>query len=73
MVERVATIAGINRKITPQLLRQTAAVELARNDKSVNQMLTLLGMANDARNRETVRMYIAMAEDLGMVTEEGIV
>lgn len=71
MVERVAKHAGIKRRITPQLLRQTAAVELARNGKSVNEMLALLGMANDARNRETVRVYISMAEDLGMITEDG--
>lgn len=70
MVERVAKHAGITRRITPQLLRQTAAVELARLGKGVNQMLALLGLANDARNRETMRMYIAMAEDLGMVVNE---
>lgn len=70
MVERVAKHAGIKRRITPQLLRQTAAVEIARHGKGVNSMLALLGMANDARNRETVRMYIAMAETIGMITEE---
>lgn len=70
MVERVAKIAGIRRRITPQLLRQTAAVEMARQGHSVNQMLALLGFANDARNRETVRMFIDMAEELGMFTEE---
>lgn len=70
MVERVAEHAGITRRITPQLLRQTAAVEIARTGKSVNEMLALLGLANDARNRETVRMYIAMAEEPGMLVEE---
>lgn len=70
MVERVASNAGIRRKITPQLLRQTAAVETARTGKSVNQMLALLGMANDARNRETVRMFIQMAETIGMIATE---
>lgn len=69
MVERVAEHAGIERRITPQLLRQTAAVEIARTGKSVNEMLALLGLANDARNRETVRMYIAMAEERGMIVE----
>lgn len=71
MVERVAANAGISRRITPQLLRQTAAVEMARAGRSVNQMLALLGMANDARNRETVRMFISMAEELGMIDETG--
>lgn len=70
MVERVATNAGIARRITPQLLRQTAAVEMARTGKTVNQMLALLGLVNDARNRETVRMYIEMADELGMTTDE---
>ncbi len=70
MVERVAKHAGIKRRITPQLLRQTASVEFARHGKSVNQMLALLGMANDARNRETVRMYIAMAEEAGMIADD---
>lgn len=70
MLERVAKHAGITRRVTPQLLRQTAAVEMARTGKSVNEMLALLGLANDARNRETVRMYIAMAEELGMTTAE---
>lgn len=70
MVERIAKHAGITRRITPQLLRQTAAVEIARHGKGVNQMLALLGLANDARNRETIRMYIAMAEDLGMIADE---
>lgn len=70
MVERIAKHAGMKRRITPQLLRQTAAVEIARHGKSVNQMLALLGLANDARNRETVRMYIAMAEEIGMIVDE---
>lgn len=70
MVERVANHAGIARRITPQLLRQTAAVEMARSGRTVNQMLAILGLANDARNRETVRMYIAMAEEAGLKTEE---
>lgn len=69
MVERVAKAAGIKRRITPQLLRQTASVEIARTGKSVNQMLAFLGLANDARNRESVRMYIEMANELGMLTE----
>ena len=64
MVDRVAAAAGIGRKLTPQLLRQTAALDMARQGHTVNEMLALLGMANDARNRETVRMYIDAAEEL---------
>lgn len=70
MVERVTQHARIERRVTPQLLRQTAAVEMARTGKSVNEMLALLGLANDARNRETVRMYVAMAEERGMIVDE---
>lgn len=72
MLERVATRAGIKRRITPQLLRQTAAVEIARHGHSVNAMLAMLGLANDARNRETVRMFIAMAEELGMIQDDEV-
>ncbi len=70
MVDRVSKNAGIKRRVTPQLLRQTAAVEMARMGRTVNQMLHLLGMANDARNRETIRIYITMAEELGMIEPE---
>ena len=63
MVDRVAAAAGIRRKLTPQLLRQTAAMDMARQGHTVNEMLALLGMANDARNRETVRMYIDAAQE----------
>ena len=70
MVERVAANAGIQRRITPQLLRQTAAVEMARQDKTINELLHLLGLANDTRNRETVRMYMDMATERGMRSED---
>ena len=62
MVDRVATAAGLHRKITPQLLRHTAAVTMARKGFGVNELLAKLGLANDARNRETVRMYMAAAQ-----------
>lgn len=70
MVDRVAKAAGLTRKITPQLLRHTAAVLRARHGLSVNQMLAFLGLANDARNRETVRIYMDMAVELGMMPPE---
>lgn len=63
MVDRVAENAGIKRKITPQLLRHTAAVAMAHEDTEVNSLLHKLGLVNDARNRETIRLYIAAAED----------
>lgn len=70
MVDRVTASAGITRRVTPQLLRQTAAVALAQRGHSINELLTMLGLANDARNRETVRMYMDMAEELGMTTRD---
>lgn len=63
MVERVAERAGIERKVTPQILRHTAAVEMAAGGLSVNELLGQLGLANDARNRETVRLYLAAAAE----------
>ena len=65
MVDRVAAAAGIDRKITPQLLRHTAAVAMAARGYDINELLARLGLANDARNRETVRMYMAVAEERG--------
>lgn len=62
MVDRVAAAARINRKLTPQILRHTAAVGMAREGYSINEMLAKLGLANDARNRDTVRLYMAAAE-----------
>lgn len=63
MVDRVAALARIERKVTPQMLRHTAAVAMARIDNDVNSLLAQLGLANDARNRETVRLYIALSGD----------
>lgn len=70
MVDRVAAAASINRKLTPQLLRQTAAVEMARQGHSINELLAKLGLANDARNRDTVRLYMAAAEQIGEKSED---
>lgn len=70
MVDRVRTAAGITRKVTPQILRHTAAVNLAAQGHSVNHMLAVLGLANDARNRETIRIYMAAAHALGLIVDE---
>lgn len=63
MVDRVAAAARIKRKLTPQILRHTAAVSMAREGHSINELLAMLGLANDARNRDTVRLYMAAAEE----------
>lgn len=70
MVDRVSAAAGIKRKVTPQLLRHTAAVAIAATGLSVNQLLGQLGLANDARNRETVRLYQAAAGRFDEAKEE---
>ncbi|MBX6755156.1 MAG: tyrosine-type recombinase/integrase [Thermorudis peleae] len=61
IVERVAEAAGITKPVTPQVLRDTFAVEQARAGASEDELLALLGLADDARNRLSVRRYLALA------------
>jgi integrase/recombinase XerD len=61
MVERVRRAAGIEKEITPTTLRQTFAIEEARKGAKEDRLLALLGLADDPRNRATVRGYIAHA------------
>ena len=61
MVERVRRAAGIEKEVTPTTLRQTFAVDEARKGADEDQLLALLGLADDPRNRATVRGYIAQA------------
>lgn len=61
MVERVRRAAGIDKEVTPTTLRQTFAVDEARKGADENALLALLGLADDPRNRATVRGYIAQA------------
>ena len=60
MVDRVAARAGIRKKVTPQTLRDTFAVELAKDGASEEQLLTILGLADDARNRMSVQRYLKL-------------
>jgi integrase/recombinase XerD len=62
MVERVAKKAGITRQVTPQTLRHTFAVERARAGADESDLIQLLGLADDPRNRESVRRYLKLAE-----------
>lgn len=61
MTERVARAAGIDKKISPQHLRATYAVNQAREGADEEQLLALLGLADDPRNRMSVQRYIKLA------------
>jgi integrase/recombinase XerD len=61
LVERVAGAAGIAKTVSPQSLRDTFAVNQARNGMEEQELLELLGLANDARNRTSVQRYIKLA------------
>ncbi len=61
LVERVAREAEINKKVTPQSLRDTFAVEEARNGANSTDLLKILGLAPDPRNRMSVDRYIKLA------------
>jgi integrase/recombinase XerD len=61
LVERVAQAAGIQKPVTPQTLRHTFAVEQARRGATEDELLELLGLADDARNRMSVRRYLKLA------------
>ena len=62
MVERVRRAAGIGKEVTPQTLRNTYAVEKAKDGADEEQLLALLGLADDPRNRASVRRYVKLAE-----------
>jgi integrase/recombinase XerD len=60
MVERIARHAGIDKKVSPQSLRDTFAVELAKDGADEDQLLAVLGLADDSRNRMSVQRYIKL-------------
>lgn len=62
MVERVRRAAGITKDVTPNTLRHTFAVESARSGADTADLLQLLGLADDPRNRSSVGRYIRLAE-----------
>ena len=61
MVERVRRRAGIVKTVTPQTLRATFAIERARRGADTQQLLDLLGLVDDPRNRASVDRYIEAA------------
>lgn len=62
MVDRVRHAARIRKKVTPETLRHTYAVEKATEGADEEQLLALLGLADDPRNRASVRRYVKLAE-----------
>ena len=65
MVERVRKRAEINRPVTPRTLRDTFAVRRAVAGVGEADLLRELGLADDLRNRESVRRYLAFADAPG--------
>lgn len=61
LVERVALAAGLSRRISPQTLRDSFAVDQARQGASEQDLLGLLGLADDPRNRTSVQRYLKLA------------
>jgi integrase/recombinase XerD len=62
MVNRVRDAAGITKDVTPAILRHTFAVERAKDGATAEDLLALLGLADDPRNRASVNRYIKLAE-----------
>jgi integrase/recombinase XerD len=62
MVDRVREAAGISKAVTPQTLRHSFAVERALAGATEDDLLAVLGLAYDPRNRASVRRYLKLAE-----------
>lgn len=62
MVERVRRAAGIDKDVTPNVLRHTFAVDQALAGADQKHLLALLGLADDPRNRASVNRYLRLAE-----------
>src|SRR5205823_3025221 len=61
MVDRIAEEAGISKRVTPQSLRDTFAVDQAKAGADEKKLLAILGLAPDSRNRKSVQRYIKLA------------
>lgn len=61
MVERVALAANLGHHVKPRQLRDTFAIERARRGADETQLLALLGLADDPRNRTSVARYLKLA------------
>jgi integrase/recombinase XerD len=58
----VREAAGLQKEVTPQTLRHTFAVDRALAGATEEDLLAVLGLANDARNRASVQRYLKLAE-----------
>ena len=61
MVDRVRRAAGLSKEITPQSLRHTYAVDRAATGADEDALIVLLGLADDSRNRASVRRYLKLS------------
>ncbi len=61
MVARVRRAAGIAKDVTPATLRHTFAVERAKAGATGDDLLALLGLHDDPRNRASVERYVRLA------------
>lgn len=61
LVDRVAEAADLGRHVKPRQLRDTFAVERAREGADEAMLLALLGLADDPRNRTSVARYMKLA------------
>ena len=61
IVARIADEVGITKRVTPQSLRDTFAVEQAKAGADEKKLLQILGLAPDSRNRKSVQRYIKLA------------
>lgn len=73
MTERVAKAARISKKVSPQTLRDSFAVNAARDGADESMLLSMLGLADDSRNRSSVQRYLKLANppaNLGLIPGE---
>jgi integrase/recombinase XerD len=61
MVDRVAAAAGLEKKVTPQVLRHTFGLAHAKAGATDSTLIKLLGLVDEPRNRASVARYIDMA------------
>lgn len=62
ILNRLVKKAKLDRTVTPQTLRDTFGVDQARQGKGEDELLAVLGLASDPRNRDSVRRYIKLAQ-----------